>query len=58
MDSQGRMRELVLHFTKDPEWLRSVTQDITDAIHAELGYPALHGVAWFWLAGPKSMPAA
>jgi DNA-binding PucR family transcriptional regulator len=37
MDSQGRMRELVLHFTKDPEWLRSVTQDITDAIHAELG---------------------
>ena len=24
---------------------------------AELGYPALHGVAWFWLAGPKSMPA-
>jgi hypothetical protein len=30
------MRELVLHFTKDHEWLPSVTQDITDAIHVEL----------------------
>jgi DNA-binding PucR family transcriptional regulator len=36
MDSQGRMRDLVLHFTKDPEWLASVTLDITDAIHVEL----------------------
>ncbi|MEA3021808.1 MAG: hypothetical protein QOK01_660 [Alphaproteobacteria bacterium] len=23
---------------------------------AELGYPAVHGVAWFWLAGPKNLP--
>jgi tripartite-type tricarboxylate transporter receptor subunit TctC len=23
---------------------------------ADLGYPAVHGVAWFWLAGPKNMP--
>ena len=23
---------------------------------AELGYPAVHGVAWFWLAGPKGLP--
>jgi tripartite-type tricarboxylate transporter receptor subunit TctC len=23
---------------------------------AELGYPQVHGVAWFWLAGPKNMP--
>ena len=30
------MRELVLSFTEDPEWLPSVSQDITDAIHAEL----------------------
>ena len=22
----------------------------------ELGYPKVHGVAWFWLAGPKSLP--
>ena len=22
----------------------------------ELGYPAVHGVAWFWLAGPNNMP--
>lgn len=33
MDSQGRMRELVLQFTEDSEWLPSVTKDITDAIH-------------------------
>ena len=33
MESQGRMRELVLEFTKDPDWLPSVTTDITDAIH-------------------------
>lgn len=36
MDTQGRMRDLVLRFTTDPEWLPSVTEDITDAIHAEL----------------------
>ena len=30
------MRELVLRFTEDPEWLPSVSRDITDAIHAEL----------------------
>ncbi len=30
------MRELVLRFTEDPQWLPSVSQDITDAIHAEL----------------------
>src|ERR1700733_800676 len=36
MDSQGRMRELVLEFTKDAVWLPSVTTDITDAIHLEL----------------------
>ena len=23
---------------------------------AELGYPAVHGIAWFWLAGPKNIP--
>src|SRR5580693_1762431 len=36
MDWQGRMRELVLEFTKDAVWLPSVTTDITDAIHLEL----------------------
>jgi DNA-binding PucR family transcriptional regulator len=30
------MRELILRFTEDPEWLPSVSQDITDAIHSEL----------------------
>jgi DNA-binding PucR family transcriptional regulator len=30
------MRELVLLFTENAEWLPSVSQDITDAIHAEL----------------------
>ena len=30
------MRDLVLRFTEDPEWLPSVSRDITDAIHAEL----------------------
>ncbi len=30
------MRELILRFTESPEWLPSVSQDITDAIHAEL----------------------
>ena len=24
----------------------------------ELGYPDIHGVAWFWLAGPKGLPDA
>jgi DNA-binding PucR family transcriptional regulator len=36
MGSEERMRELILRFTEDPEWLPSVSQDITDAIHAEL----------------------
>jgi DNA-binding PucR family transcriptional regulator len=36
MGAEERMRELVLRFTEDPEWLPSVSQDITDAIHAEL----------------------
>jgi DNA-binding PucR family transcriptional regulator len=36
MGAEERMRELVLGFTEDPEWLPSVSQDITDAIHAEL----------------------
>jgi DNA-binding PucR family transcriptional regulator len=35
-DRLERMRELVLGFTENPEWLPSVSQDITDAIHAEL----------------------
>jgi len=30
------MRDLVLRFTEDPDWLTSVSRDITDAIHAEL----------------------
>jgi DNA-binding PucR family transcriptional regulator len=30
------MRDLVLRFTEDPDWLPSVSRDITDAIHAEL----------------------
>jgi DNA-binding PucR family transcriptional regulator len=30
------MRELILRFTEDPEWLPSVSRDITDAIHSEL----------------------
>lgn len=30
------MRELILRFTEDPEWQPSVSQDITDAIHAAL----------------------
>jgi PucR C-terminal helix-turn-helix domain/GGDEF-like domain len=36
MGSEERMRELILRFTENPEWLPSVSQDITDAIHAEL----------------------
>ena len=30
------MRDLVQRFTEDPDWLPSVSRDITDAIHAEL----------------------
>jgi hypothetical protein len=30
------MHDLVLQFTEDPDWLPSVSRDITDAIHAEL----------------------
>jgi DNA-binding PucR family transcriptional regulator len=30
------MRDLVIRFIEDPEWLPSVSRDITDAIHAEL----------------------
>lgn len=30
------MRDLVLRFTEDPDWLPSVSRGITDAIHAEL----------------------
>jgi DNA-binding PucR family transcriptional regulator len=30
------MRDLVLRFTEDPQWLPSVSRAITDAIHAEL----------------------
>ena len=30
------MRDLVQRFTQDPDWLPSVSRDITDAIHAEL----------------------
>jgi hypothetical protein len=36
MGAEERMRELILRFTEDPEWLPSVSQDITDAIHSEL----------------------
>jgi DNA-binding PucR family transcriptional regulator len=36
MGSEERMRDLILRFTENPEWLPSVSQDITDAIHAEL----------------------
>ena len=24
---------------------------------AELGYPEMNGAIWFWIAGPKSLPA-
>ena len=30
------MRDLIIRFTEDPQWLPSVSRDITDAIHAEL----------------------
>src|ERR1700729_510365 len=36
MGAEGGVRELILRFTESPEWLPSVSQDITDAIHAEL----------------------
>jgi DNA-binding PucR family transcriptional regulator len=36
MGAEERMRDLILRFTENPEWLPSVSQDITDAIHAEL----------------------
>jgi DNA-binding PucR family transcriptional regulator len=36
MASDGRMRDLVQRFTEDPDWLQSVSRDITDAIHSEL----------------------
>jgi hypothetical protein len=36
MGAAGLMRDLVLKFTGDPDWLPSVARDITDAIHAEL----------------------
>ena len=36
MGSEERIRELILRFTESLEWLPSVSQDITDAIHAEL----------------------
>ena len=36
MGSDERMRDLVLRFTEDPDWLPSVSRDITDAIHGEL----------------------
>ena len=34
MGSEERMRELILRFTEDPEWLPSVSQDITDILRA------------------------
>jgi DNA-binding PucR family transcriptional regulator len=39
MRPDRRFRDLVLRYTADPEWLPSVSRDITDAIYAEL--PAL-----------------
>jgi hypothetical protein len=36
MGSERRMRDLVIRFTEDPDWLPSVSRDITDAIHTEL----------------------
>jgi DNA-binding PucR family transcriptional regulator len=36
MGAEERMRDLIVRFTENPEWLPSVSQDITDAIHAEL----------------------
>src|SRR4051812_43914519 len=39
MRPDGRFRDLVLRYSADPDWLPSVSRDITDAIHDEL--PAL-----------------
>jgi len=39
MRPDARFRDLVLRYSPDPDWLPSVSRDITDAIHAEL--PAL-----------------
>ena len=36
------MRDLVVRFTEDTDWLPSVSRDITDAIHAELPDLAAH----------------
>jgi hypothetical protein len=34
MDPDGRLVELVLECSSDPEWLPAVSRDITDAVHA------------------------
>jgi hypothetical protein len=39
MRPDARFRDLVLRYSTDPDWLPSVSREITDAIHAEL--PAL-----------------
>ena len=36
MDGDGRFRELIQRYTADPDWLPSVAEDITDAIHGQL----------------------
>src|ERR1700693_6009573 len=66
MGSEGRMRDLVLRFTEDPDWLPSVSRDITDAIHAELPdvdadpefrsstYASTDGVLRLTVAPPRS----
>src|SRR5437667_191459 len=36
MRPDARFRDLVLRYSPDPDWLPSVSRDITDAIHAEL----------------------
>jgi hypothetical protein len=36
MRPDARFRDLVLRYGADPDWLPSVSRDITDAIHAEL----------------------
>src|SRR3954447_7682970 len=36
MRPDARFRELVLRYSADPDWLPSVSREITDAIHAEL----------------------
>src|SRR3984957_7958324 len=42
MGAEGRMRELILGFTENPEWLPSLARDITAAIPAELAYVNAH----------------